>query len=259
MNEPIIGGDTSEGWLAGELGGNHFVQRLTLDPKVQALVAEAAGDAGRVEVLEERANTLVHKAWARVVTVRDEAAEVVISGLEDEYKLNIEANHATLAGHTFAHDLRMAADAGLLGSIDANRGDPQNGWDTDQFPLDLYDCVHGMMEVLKSGGLGSGGLNFDAKVRRNSFDEIDTYYAHIGGMDTFARGLQIAAKIRETGELAGMVKDRYASWDSGVGTEIEAGAHNFASLEKYMLEKGDVTPNTSGRQELFENMLNEYI
>ena len=179
--------------------------------------------------------------------------------LADHLKLNIEANHATLAGHTFVHELEFAATVGLLGSVDANRGDMLLGWDTDQFPTDLYDATLSMLTILNAGGLTTGGLNFDAHVARESFEPVDLFYAHIGGMDTFAKGLKIAAAIRADGELARMLGDRYASWDSGVGTEIEAGKHDFATLEEYMLAKGDVTPNTSGRQELFENVVNRYV
>jgi xylose isomerase len=180
-------------------------------------------------------------------------------GLADHVKMNIETNHATLAGHTVEHELEYAGMQGFLGSVDANAGDLLLGWDTDQFPTDVYLCTKIMLPILKYGGFTTGGLNFDAKVRRESFEPIDLFYAHVGGMDAFARGLQIAAKIIAEGELAGMVKDRYSSWDSGVGAEIEAGKHNFASLEKYMLQKGDVTPNKSGRQELFENVVNRYV
>jgi xylose isomerase len=181
------------------------------------------------------------------------------NGLEKHVKLNIETNHATLARHEMAHELEYAASQGFLGSIDANRGDLLLGWDTDQFPTNLYETTQVMLIVLKYGGLGSGGLNFDAKVRRESFEPVDLFHAHIGGMDAFARGLKIAAKMRADGVLDGIVKDRYASWDSGIGAEIEAGKQSFASLEKYMLDKGEVSPNASGRQELIENLVNEYL
>jgi len=182
------------------------------------------------------------------------------NGLEDHVKLNIETNHATLAGHTVEHELEYAGIQGFLGSVDANTGDLLLGWDTDQFPTDVYLGAKIMLAFLKhKGGLAPGGVNFDAKVRRESFEPVDLFHAHIGGMDTFAMGLKIAAAMRADGVLDGMVQQRYGSWDSGVGAEIEAGKHDFASLEKYMLEKGDVTPNTSGRQELFENVVNRYI
>jgi xylose isomerase len=180
-------------------------------------------------------------------------------GLGDSIKLNIETNHATLAGHSVEHELDYAGAQGFLGSVDANAGDLLLGWDTDQFPTDVYLTTKIMLVILKYGGFTSGGLNFDAKVRRESFEPIDLFYAHIGGMDAFAQGLRIAAAIRGDGELARMVKDRYSSWDAGIGAEIEAGKHNFASLEKYMSAKGDVTPNKSGRQELFENVVNRYV
>jgi xylose isomerase len=175
------------------------------------------------------------------------------------FKLNVETNHATLAGHNVEHELDYAGYQGFLGSVDANTGDLLLGWDTDQFPTDVYLTTKIMLCFLKYGGIAPGGVNFDAKVRRESFEPIDLFYSHIGGMDTFAKGLKIAAKIRETGELDGMIRDRYASWDKGLGAEIEAGQHNLDSLEKLMLRKGDVTPNTSGRQELFENVVNRYI
>jgi xylose isomerase len=180
-------------------------------------------------------------------------------GLQGHVKLNIETNHATLAGHTVEHELEYAGHQGFLGSVDANTGDLLLGWDTDQFPTDVTMTTKIMLAFLKYGGIRPGGVNFDAKVRRESFEPVDLFYAHIGGMDTFAKGLKLAARIRTEGTLDGMVKDRYASWDSGVGTEIEGGAHDFASLEKYMLEKGDAAPNASGRQELFENVVNRYV
>lgn len=175
------------------------------------------------------------------------------------FKLNLETNHATLAGHTMQHELEVAGAAGALGSIDANTGDLLLGWDTDQFPTDIYLTTQCMHSILKWGGLTTGGVNFDAKVRRESFEPIDLFYAHIGGMDAFARGLKIAAAMRADGRIEGMVRDRYASWDSGLGAEIEAGKHSLASLEKLMLDKGEAAPNASGRQELFENVVNEYL
>lgn len=180
-------------------------------------------------------------------------------GLEKYVKLNIETNHATLAGHTVEHELDYAGHQGFLGSVDANTGDLLLGWDTDQFPTDIYLTTKIMLAFLKYGGIAPGGVNFDAKVRRESFEPIDLFYAHIGGMDTFARGLQLAAKIRAEGVLQRMIEERYSSWESGVGTEIEGGCHDFKTLEKYMLEKGDVDPCTSGRQELFENVVNRYV
>lgn len=179
--------------------------------------------------------------------------------LFDHLKLNIETNHATLAGHSMLHELTTAAAAGRLGSIDANTGDELLGWDTDQFPTDIYGTTEIMLVVLGMGGFTTGGLNFDAKVRRESFEPVDLFHAHIGGMDTFARGLKIADAIRKDGRLAKFVKTRYASWDTGIGKQIEAGKANFTNLEAYMLEKGDVTPCTSGRQEMLENLINEFI
>ncbi len=180
-------------------------------------------------------------------------------GLGDRIKLNIETNHATLAGHTVEHELEYAGHQGFLGSVDANTGDLLLGWDTDQFPTDVYMTAKIMLAFLKYGGIAPGGVNFDAKVRRESFEPVDLFYAHIGGMDTFAKGLKIAATMRASGEIDAMVKDRYSSWDSGMGAEIETGKHSFKTLEKYMLDKGEVTPNKSGRQELFENIVNRYV
>ncbi len=179
-------------------------------------------------------------------------------GLAGDFKLNIEANHATLAGHPFAHDLRMAADADLLGSIDANRGDPQNGWDTDQFPLDLYDCVHGMMVVLEAGGLGRGGLNFDAKIRRESTDIEDMFIAHIGGMDAFARGLLIADSVLGDPRMRPLRQGRYASFDSGDGERFENRELELAALRDIAAAAGEPA-RISGKQELIENLINDHI
>ena len=176
-----------------------------------------------------------------------------------DFKLNIETNHATLAGHTMQHELETAIGANALGSIDANTGDELIGWDTDQFPTSIYLTTLTMLCILKMGGFTTGGVNFDAKVRRESFEPIDLFYAHIGGMDAFARGLKLAAAIRADGRLADFVKQRYASWDSGIGAKIEAGKASFKDLEAYMLKKGEAAPNTSGRQEFLENLLNEFI
>ncbi len=180
-------------------------------------------------------------------------------GLEDHVKLNIETNHATLAGHTMQHELDYAGGQGFLGSIDANTGDLLLGWDTDQFPTDIYLTTQVMHTILKYGGLAPGGVNFDAKVRRESFEPVDLFHAHVGGMDAFAQGLKIAAAIRADGRLDSIVKNRYASWDSGLGAEIEADGHDFASLEKIMLSQGDITANRSGRQEMIENLINTYM
>ena len=179
-------------------------------------------------------------------------------GLVDHFKLNIEANHATLAGHTFQHELDYAAGHDLLGSIDANRGDPLLGWDTDQFPTDLRDATMAMLVVLRSGGFTTGGLNFDAKLRRQSTDPVDLFYAHIGGMDTFACALKIADQIIQDGRLDELMRLRYASWDSELGRSIEAGNASIAELEAHAL-KTNVQSIDSGRQELIENLLNGYF
>jgi xylose isomerase len=175
------------------------------------------------------------------------------------FKLNIETNHATLAGHTMQHELETAIAANALGSIDANTGDLLLGWDTDQFPTNLYLTTEVMLSILKMGGFATGGTNFDAKVRRESFEPVDLFHAHIGGMDTFARGLKIASAIRKDGRLAEFVKCRYSSWDSGIGADIEKGKVGFKELEAYMLKKGEAAANTSGRQELLENLINDFI
>ena len=179
-------------------------------------------------------------------------------GLDKDFKLNVEANHATLAGHTFAHDLQMGADAGMLGSIDANIGNPQNGWDTDQFPSNIYDTVHAMMVVLKMGGLGNGGLNFDAKVRRESTDLEDLFIAHIGGMDCFARGLIIADRILEDNRSTELREGRYKSFDSGDGKRFENGELSLTDLRDLAVANGE-PEQISGKQELFENLINDYI
>jgi xylose isomerase len=179
--------------------------------------------------------------------------------LMGDLKLNLETNHATLAGHTMQHELEVAGAAGALGSIDANTGDLLLGWDTDQFPTDIYLTTQCMLSILKYGGLTTGGVNFDAKCRRESFEPADLFHAHIGGMDAFARGLKIAANIRKDGRLGGFVKSRYSSWDSGIGKDIEKGKVGFAELEKYAIKLGEVKTNQSGRQEFLENLINEYI
>ncbi|MEQ7461137.1 xylose isomerase [Xanthomonas campestris] len=179
-------------------------------------------------------------------------------GLDQDFKLNIEANHATLSGHSFEHDLQVASDAGLLGSIDANRGNPQNGWDTDQFPTDLYDTVGAMLVVLRQGGLAPGGLNFDAKVRRESSDPQDLFLAHIGGMDAFARGLEVANALLTSSPLETWRAQRYASFDSGAGADFANGTSTLADLAKYAAGKGEPT-QVSGRQEAYENLINQYL
>jgi xylose isomerase len=178
--------------------------------------------------------------------------------LLDDFKLNIEVNHATLAGHTFQHELQVAADTGMLGSIDANRGDYQNGWDTDQFPNNLNELTEAMLVILEAGGFAGGGINFDAKIRRNSTDPEDLFYAHIGGMDAFARALIIANDILEKSEYRKFRKERYASFDSGKGKEFEQGKLTLEDLRQYAIENGE--PETrSGRQEWLENIINRYI
>ena len=178
--------------------------------------------------------------------------------LLDHFKLNIETNHATLAGHTMEHELEVAMNANALGSIDANRGDELIGWDTDQFPTNIYGTTNVMIRLLKMGGFTTGGLNFDAKRRRESHEPEDLFHAHIGGMDAFARGLKIAAKIIEDGRFEEFVKTRYSSFDSGIGSEIETGKASLESLDQYARE---ITPPqlASGRQERLENLLNDYL
>lgn len=175
------------------------------------------------------------------------------------FKLNLETNHATLAGHTMMHELDYTGMQGALGSIDANTGDLLLGWDTDQFPTNYYLTTEIMLMLLKYGGIAPGGVNFDAKVRRESFEPMDLFYAHIGGMDAFAKGLKVAAAIRAEGEFDRFVKERYGSWDTGIGAEIESGKADFTSLEAYMLKKGEAAPNKSGRQEYLENLFNRYL
>ncbi|AQQ08982.1 Xylose isomerase [Sedimentisphaera cyanobacteriorum] len=178
--------------------------------------------------------------------------------LTDDFKLNIEANHATLAAHTFQHELEYAAGNGMLGSVDANRGDMLLGWDTDQFPTNLYDSALAMYTILRAGGFSSGGLNFDAKLRRQSIDPVDLFYAHIAAMDCFARGLKIAERMISDGTFEDNLKKRYAGWDTGLGAKIEAGKADFQKLEQYTIENGEPELQ-SGRQEMLENILNGYI
>ncbi|PQV51359.1 D-xylose isomerase [Jejuia pallidilutea] len=179
-------------------------------------------------------------------------------GLDKDFKMNIEVNHATLAQHTFQHELEVSAKAGMLGSIDANRGDYQNGWDTDQFPNNIQETTEAMLVFLKAGGLQGGGVNFDAKIRRNSTDLEDIFLAHIGGADTFARALITADKIIASSAYEQLRQDRYASFDSGNGKAFENGELNFNDLYKIAQENGEL-PLKSGKQELFENIINQYI
>lgn len=176
-----------------------------------------------------------------------------------DFKLNIEANHATLAGHTFQHELRVARDNGVFGSIDANQGDTLLGWDTDQFPTNIYDATLGMYEVIKAGGFVNGGLNFDAKARRGSFTQEDVFLAYIAGMDTFARGLRAANALIEDGRLDNFVAERYASWNSDLGQRIQNGQISLEELSQIALEMGEVHTNTSGSQEYLETVLNQVI
>ncbi len=175
-------------------------------------------------------------------------------GLEKDFKVNIEVNHATLAGHTFEHELACAVDNGMLGSIDANRGDAQNGWDTDQFPIDNYDLTMAMLQIIRNGGLGTGGTNFDAKMRRNSTDPEDVFIAHISGMDAMARALENAAAIIEDGTLCNMVKERYSSFDGGKGKEFEEGKLTLEDVYAYGKEVNE-PKTTSGKQELYETIV----
>ena len=179
-------------------------------------------------------------------------------GLDNHFKLNLEANHATLAGHTFEHELRVARVQGFLGSVDANQGDPLLGWDTDEFPTDLYSTTLAMYEILQNGGLGSGGLNFDAKVRRGSFEQEDLVYAHVAGMDAFARGLKVAHKLLEDRVFENIIDERYSSFKKGIGLEIVEGRANFQTLEQYALNNPNIK-NNSGRQERLKATLNQYI
>ena len=179
-------------------------------------------------------------------------------GLDKDFKLNIEANHATLAGHSFVHDLQVAADAGMLGSIDANKGDPQNGWDTDEFPTNVYEITEAMMVIMQAGGFKTGGVNFDAHIRRNSTDPEDLFIAHISGMDTFARSLLIADKILKDSDYREMRKNRYASFDKGAGKDYEKGKLTLEQLREIAVKNGE--PKViSGKQELYEQLINMYL
>lgn len=179
-------------------------------------------------------------------------------GLMDHFKLNLETNHATLAGHTMLHEMTVAIDANALGSVDANQGDELIGWDTDQFPTDIYLTTEIMLKVLEMGGFTTGGLNFDAKRRRESHEPSDLFHAHIGGMDAFARGLKIAAAIREDGRLQEFVTNRYKSWTSGIGAQIASKSISLDEVSAYALSNGEPTLD-SGRQEMLENLVNEFI
>jgi xylose isomerase len=179
-------------------------------------------------------------------------------GLAGDFKLNIEVNHATLAGHSFQHDLQVAADAGLLGSIDANRGDYQNGWDTDQFPVNIYELVEAMLIIQEAGGFTTGGINFDAKTRRNSTDLEDLFIAHISAMDIFARALLVTDNIQNHSEYMKMRKERYASFNSGNGAKFEKGELTLKDLRDLAIKLGE-PKQISGKQELYEAIINHYI
>ena len=179
-------------------------------------------------------------------------------GLDKDFKLNIEVNHATLAGHTFEHELQMASDAGLLGSIDANRGDNQNGWDTDQFPINIYETVEAMLVIQQAGGFTTGGINFDAKTRRNSTDLEDIFIAHIAAMDTFARAFLVADRILKESDFLKLRKQRYSSFDSGKGKEFEDGKLTLEDLRTIAWAAGE-PGTTSGKQEMYEQLINQYI
>jgi xylose isomerase len=179
-------------------------------------------------------------------------------GLEKDFKMNIEVNHATLAGHTFSHELRMAADAGLFGSIDANKGDYQNGWDTDEFPTNIYEVTEAMIEIIQAGGFTTGGINFDAKTRRSSSDLEDIFIAHVSGMDVFARALVVADKLLKESDYLKLKSDRYSSYDAGKGAEFEAGKLKFEDLREIASEVGE-PQQISGKQEKIEQLINFYI
>ncbi|CAM3035576.1 xylose isomerase [Paenibacillus sediminis] len=180
-------------------------------------------------------------------------------GLDDHFKLNLEANHATLAAHNFEHELRIARVNGMLGSLDANQGDLLIGWDTDEFPVNIYSATLAMYEVLQNGGLGRGGINFDAKVRRASFEPDDLFLAHIAGMDTFAKGLKVAAKLIEDRVFENITEQRYSSFNEGIGAEIVSGKATLKSLAEYALHNEQPRLNKSGREELLKSVLNQYI
>jgi xylose isomerase len=184
---------------------------------------------------------------------------LVRNGLDQEYRLNIEANHATLAGHSFHHEVAFAVANGVLGSIDANRGDPQNGWDTDQFPNSVEDLAMPMYEIVRNGGLAPGGFNFDAKLRRQSSDRNDLFYAHIGGLDTLAMGLLVAASMIEDGSLEKLRSERYAGWDADLGKQIQGGDVSLAELEQRIASGAIDVKRASGHQEMLENLVNRHI
>ncbi len=229
----------------------HFAQML----KLAVAYARGKGFKGKFFIEPKPCEPTKHQYDYDAATVTGFLREY---DLLEDFSLNLEVNHATLAGHTFQHELQVAADAGLLGSIDANRGDYQNGWDTDQFPNDLMEWTQAMLIILDAGGLAGGGINFDAKRRRNSTDTEDLFHAHIGGMDTVARALLVADKITQNGEYHKIRKDRYASYDSGKGAEFEKGNLKLEDLFDLASQNGE--PATiSGRQEYLENLINRFI
>lgn len=259
-----------------ELGGENYVfwggregymSLLNTDMKREkdhlAMMLKMARDYGRSRGF--KGNFLIEpKPMEPTKHQYDVDAETVIGflrhhGLDKDFKLNIEVNHATLAGHTFEHDLQCAVDAGMLGSIDANRGDYQNGWDTDQFPIDVYELTQAMLVILKGGGLQGGGTNFDAKTRRNSTDLEDIFIAHIAGMDAFARALEAAAAILEESPYQHMLKERYASFDKGKGKEFENGELTLEDLRRLALAQTGEPAQISGKQELYEAIVNMHI
>ncbi len=229
----------------------HFAQML----KMAVAYARQNGFKGKFFIEPKPCEPTKHQYDYDAATVSGFLREY---DLLEDFSLNLEVNHATLAGHTFQHELQVAADAGLLGSIDANRGDYQNGWDTDQFPNDLMEWTQAMLIILDAGGLAGGGINFDAKRRRNSTDMEDLFHAHIGGMDTVARALIVADKITQNGEYHKIRKDRYASYDSGKGADFEKGNLKLEDLFNLAAQNGE--PATiSGRQEYLENLINRFI
>jgi xylose isomerase len=229
----------------------HFARFLTLARDY----GRSAGFKGNFLIEPKPMEPMKHQYDFDAATV---AGFLFRHGLDKDFKLNIEANHATLSGHAFEHDLQVASDHGLLGSIDANRGNAQNGWDTDQFPTDLYDTVGAMLVVLRQGGLAPGGLNFDAKVRRESTEAEDLFVAHIGGMDAFARGLEVAHALLTKSPLEAWRSERYASFDTGAGRDFEQGRLSLAELRALALAAGE-PDQRSGRQERYENLLNQYL
>lgn len=261
--------------ITNELGGENYVfwggregyetllntdMKLETDNYARLLhmavdYAEEIGFTGQLLIEPKPQEPAKHQYDHDSATVH---AFLLAHGLEDKFKVNIEANHATLSGHTFQHELNYARINGILGSVDANQGDPQLGWDTDQFPTNIYDTTLGMYEILLAGGFTTGGLNFDSKVRRASFDDEDLFLAFIAGMDTFARGLKVAAKLIEDGVLEDFKTTRYASYSEGIGADIIEGKVGFKELETYILDNG-TTSNSSGRQEYLESVLNQYI